>query len=343
MRRVNSEEALISVIIPVFNKAQYLQKCLDSVLAQTYEKIEVVLIDDASSDESGRICDEYAQRDGRIFVIHLEENRGASHARNIGIDRTEGELICFVDADDYVDKELLGCLYENLMETQADVSICGVDYINFGPYADTRAEGSRNRVLNGEEAISCMIKRHFFDCGTWGKLYTRRSIRHCRFHEKIYCGEDLLFLYQLFRTVQKVSCMPDKLYHYVCRKDSITKGGFQKKQYSESLVYEYLCRKLGKKEPELLPLLEQRILVINVRMAVKAVESGEIEGRKLEGYLKKFQKNIRRHMSRKALACFKYKKIAIEVLLLSISTRAFWGILVVYKTLRRYIRSCALS
>lgn len=137
--------------------------------------------------------------------------------------------------------------------------------------------------------------------------------------------------------------MPDKLYHYVCRKDSITKGGFQKKQYSESLVYEYLCRKLGKKEPELLPLLEQRILVINVRMAVKAVESGEIEGRKLEGYLKKFQKNIRRHMSRKALACFKYKKIAIEVLLLSISTRAFWGILVVYKTLRRYIRSCALS
>lgn len=341
MDGVKGREELISVIIPVYNKEKYLRECLVSVLAQTYGNIEVLLVDDASSDKSGDICDEYAKKDGRISVIHLEENRGASHARNVGLDRAEGEFFCFVDADDYAGKDMLRRLYDNLKENQADVSICGIDYTGFGTYTDKRPEGKGDRVLSGEEAVSCMIKRQFFDWGLWGKLYTRRKAVHCRFHEKIYSGEDILFLCQLFQHTQRVSVFSDKLYRYVCRNDSVTKGGFHKRQYSESLVYEFLCSKLGEKQPELLPLLEQKILAVNVRLAVNAAECGEVKGRKLYGYLKRFRRNIRRHLNRRSLALFEYRKIAVETELLYISAEAFWIVLIFYKGLKGCFRKCA--
>ena len=185
MDGAKDREDLISVIIPVYNKEKYLRKCLDSVLAQTYGNIEVLLVDDASSDKSRDICDEYAKKDGRISVIYLEKNRGASHARNVGLDRAEGEFFCFVDADDYTEKDMLRRLYDNLKENQADVSICAVDYIGFGAYTAKRLEGNDNIVLSGEEAVSCMIKRQFFDWGPCGKIYTRRKAIHCHFHEKV--------------------------------------------------------------------------------------------------------------------------------------------------------------
>lgn len=341
MNGTEGGEALISVIIPVYNKEKYLRKCLDSVLAQTYRNMEVLLIDDASSDKSGDICNEYAEKDKRITVISLKENRGVSHARNVGIDRAAGEFLCFVDADDYAEKDMLQGLYDNLIENRSDMSICGIDYIGFGAYTGKRPEEIGNIVLSGENAVSCMINRRFFDIGSWGKLFVRHKVMRCRFHEKVYCGEDILFLCQLFQYTQRVSVFSDKLYHYVCRSDSVTKGGFHKRQYSESLVYEYLCRKLGGKYPELLPLLEQKILAVNVRLAVNAVESRNMESREIYNYLKRFRKNIRSHMNRKALALFEYKKIAAETMLLYISAEAFWIVLIFYKGLKGCFRKCA--
>ena len=335
------EIALISVVIPVYNKEKYLRECLDSVLAQTYGNMEIILVDDASSDASGRICDEYAVRDGRVLAIHLKENRGVSHARNIGIDRAEGEFVCFVDGDDYVDRDMLRRLYDNLRENRADVSICGIDYRGFGAYADKRPEGRTCAVFSSEQAVVGMISRQIFDWGPAGKLFSRDLAAKCRFHEKVYCGEDVLFLFRMFGRAQKVSYFPDKLYRYVCRNDSATKGGFHKRQYTESLVYEYLCAKLGGKHPELLPLLEQKILAVNVRLAVRAMESGQIRGRELHGILKKFQKNIRRHLNRRSLALFEYRKIAAETALLYISAEAFWAALLLYKALKGCFRKCA--
>ena len=121
----------------------------------------------------------------------------------------------------------------------------------------------------------------------------------------------------------------------------MTKGGFHKRQYSESLVYEFFCRKLGEKQPELLPLLEQKILAVNVRLAVNVVEGGEVKGRKLYGYLKRFRRNIRRHLNRRSLALFEYRKIAAETVLLYISAEAFWIVLIFYKRLKRCFRKCA--
>ena len=117
---------LISVIVPVYNVAPYVRKCLDSLLAQTYSEIEIIVVDDASTDESGSICDTYPVLDKRIQVIHFPVNRGLSAARNDGICRAKGLYAAFVDSDDYVEPDLLEMLYVCLLEKKADMSACGV-------------------------------------------------------------------------------------------------------------------------------------------------------------------------------------------------------------------------
>ena len=114
----------ISVIVPIYNADKYLQICLDSIISQTYNNLQIILIDDGSTDESPKICDIYAERDSRFKVIH-QENHGAVYARNIGIDNAEGKYITFVDADDWIEFNMIEQLYESLKKYDVDASMCG--------------------------------------------------------------------------------------------------------------------------------------------------------------------------------------------------------------------------
>jgi glycosyltransferase involved in cell wall biosynthesis len=114
----------ISIIVPVYNVEKYLEKCLKSILHQIFSDFELILIDDGSTDSSGRICDEYLKRDSRIKVFH-KENGGLSSARNYGIEKSTGKYIGFVDSDDYIAKDMYEVLYNNLQRENADVSMCG--------------------------------------------------------------------------------------------------------------------------------------------------------------------------------------------------------------------------
>ena len=117
----------ISVIIPVYNTEEYLAQCLDSVIGQSYSNIEVILVDDGSSDTSGRICDDYSWKDSRVRVVH-QKNGGVSRARNAGIDLANGEFISFIDADDTIRSNHFHALYSLLEQSNSDISICGVNY-----------------------------------------------------------------------------------------------------------------------------------------------------------------------------------------------------------------------
>ena len=143
------ERPLISVIVPVYNVEDYLERCLDSLLMQTYPKVEILLVDDASRDKSASICDAYAARNQWVQVVHLPKNRGPSAARNQGILQAQGEYISFVDADDQVEKELLEKLYKSLTEAGAQISACGADGIELkeGPAA----------VYGRREAVCCLL------------------------------------------------------------------------------------------------------------------------------------------------------------------------------------------
>ena len=115
----------ISIIVPVYKVEKYIHKCIDSILAQTFTDFELILVDDGSPDNCGKICDEYAKEDSRIVVIH-KDNGGVSDARNIGISRANGEYIGFVDSDDYIDKDMYKNLYESCLNNKADISIIGI-------------------------------------------------------------------------------------------------------------------------------------------------------------------------------------------------------------------------
>ena len=130
----------ISVIVPVYNVKLYLHKCVDSILNQTYQNIEVLLIDDGSTDGSSDICDSYTEKDSRIKVVH-KKNGGLSSARNTGLDMATGEYILFVDSDDYIDIEMIRRLYDALVKTGADMGVCnirmvGVDGLTTFPYPE---------------------------------------------------------------------------------------------------------------------------------------------------------------------------------------------------------------
>ena len=189
------DKPFISVIVPVFNVGGYLEKCLDSLLAQTYPNVEVILVNDMSTDNSGSICDAYAAEDGRIQVVHLSQNQGPSAARNEGIRRARGDYISFVDADDSVEPELLEKLYKSLAEAGAEISICGADGIQL--------KSGSGKVYGQAEAVRCLACGYPFNLVPWAKLYKAELVKRNLFQEDIYYSEDLLFLYSVLKQARQ--------------------------------------------------------------------------------------------------------------------------------------------
>ena len=331
-------EPLISIIIPVYNVELYLERCLNSVITQTYTNLEIILVNDASTDTSGRICDLYAARDGRVQVVHLTENQGVSHARNVGVGKAAGDLIGFVDADDYIETRMYECLYQTLAENQADVSVCGIDRIGFGKYAKREQSGSAC-VVSGSQAIRDIMHGLWGDYAVYNKLFHSSVVKKYRFAEHVYRGEDLLFLYIILRHSQCVSYTPAQLYHYIYRENSAMHEEFQISQYTQFRGYELLYQDMSKYYPDLLPKIGCQILDVNIRLAVSAVESRRVKRRTKYHYLQRFHTNIRKYINAEAMSLIVYRKIAAEILLLNFSTELFWMITVFYKIIKGILKS----
>ncbi len=215
-------EPVISVVVPVYNGAGYLEACFASLAAQTYRRIEVIAVDDASTDKSGALCDRWAEKDPRFQAVHLPENRGPSGARNEGVRRAKGECLSFVDADDFAEPQLLERMYRRLTEAGADVCACGAE--------ETRIKDGPPGVFSREEAVRCLARSQPFGFVPWGKLYRTALVKDCPFDEGIFYSEDLLFFYQLLREVQKIGFLPDRLYRYTTREGSLINSGVDEKK-----------------------------------------------------------------------------------------------------------------
>ena len=206
----------ISVIIPVYNVEEYLQECIDSVLSQTFTDFECIIIDDGSIDNSGRICDEYAIKDERIKVIH-KKNGGVSSARNAGLDIAQGEWIAFIDSDDWVDDKYLGFLYNNAIQNNVDVSICGVKYFENRRFW-CKNKNTFNNILTSKEAILLMFdwRKETLGCGISGRLIRKQliDINNIRYNKAIKNGEDGLFFWEVFKFANKIYYSPQPYYFY---------------------------------------------------------------------------------------------------------------------------------
>ncbi len=324
---MNQEKPMISVIVPVYNTEFYLVRCLDSLLAQTYPNLEILLIDDASTDGSGTICETYAAKDDRLKVIHFPQNKGPSAARNTGICRSQGQYISFVDADDHVEPDLLEKLYTALSQSKADISICGADGI--------RIKDGPSDTFSGKEAIHCLAHGTPFNLVPWGKLYDARLVKSYPFDDRVFYSEDLLFLYQVLRRARKVCYFPEQLYHYINRENSQVHSGISERKCTALFVHNQICKDAASHFPEVLPDFQQIALDTNTRMAMFAIES-ELPCRQLLGYLRRLCKNTRRHISLKALMRCQEKKVAAASVALCAGEIPFYGIALIYKYIKHW-------
>lgn len=257
---------LISVIIPVYKVEKYLRRCVDSVLAQTYTNLEIILVDDGSPDLCGEICDEYAAKDPRVKVVH-QENGGISRARNAGLDLAVGEYFAFLDSDDYVDEGMYEKLHQVALEYEADVVECGHRWIRpnrvIGKVLDEQDTGQVDVYTNVEA-----LEKLYFGSGmfggltimVWNKLYKSSVYRSMRFPEGL-LYEDSLYTPKVFYMANKIVKLNRNMYNFYMAEGSLTRSGYNltrldaisvKKQCMEFFAEQGLQRYYDLSESDLL-------------------------------------------------------------------------------------------
>lgn len=221
---------LITVIVPVYNVENYLPVCIESILSQTYQRLQIILIDDGSTDHCPAICDDYASHDERIEVIH-KQNGGLSDARNVGIERAKGKYITFVDSDDVIELDMIEYLYGLLFENRADISVCQkLDIDESGQNLNINGSSvDTTYVLHGNE--TCMhdflVKRNI-SVTAWGKLYRVDLFNEIRYPLGKY-HEDTFTTYKLIGLCETIAVGSSPKYLYRHRKDSIMLQSFSVK------------------------------------------------------------------------------------------------------------------
>ncbi len=210
------DNPLISVIVPVYKVEKYLDRCVESIVNQTYTNLEIILVDDGSPDNCPKMCDAWAQKDSRIIVIH-KENGGVSSARNAALDIAQGEYIGFVDSDDYVDKTMYEKLYLAAEENFCDIVVCNNYHMVNGKLVKSGCFASH--IYCGD-ILSDFLQGKFETNAIWNKLYKKNAICNFRFDESVKVGEDLLFNYYVIKNCNNVFTIEDSLYYYVFYSDS---------------------------------------------------------------------------------------------------------------------------
>ena len=218
---------LISVIIPIYNVDKYLSRCIDSVINQTYKNLEIILVDDGSTDNSGKICDEYALKDTRIKVIH-KQNGGVSSARNVGLDIAKGEYIGFIDSDDYIESDMYEFLYDLLIKNNTEISCCNKFDFNsitnkYLPDKCFPKEGilSLNEVLQDIGGGFHIVT----------KIFNKNLINNIRFNEKFAIGEDLLFCFKVLKNSKKTIFKNIAKYYYYNNQNSVIRKKVFKRKF----------------------------------------------------------------------------------------------------------------
>lgn len=217
--------AKVSIIVPIYNVEKYLPKCIESILNQTYKDLELILVDDGSPDNSPKICDEYAQKDDRVIVIH-KPNGGVSSARNAGLDIATGQYIGFVDPDDYIASDMYELMIKELEIWGANMSICGYDYMSENGKVGRSYLVSENELLTQKQFMSMQFDmpptvRH----GVVNKLFTADIFIGIRFPEDLHSSEDVYVLTESAKKINKAVFIHQPLYKNLVRNGSATHGG----------------------------------------------------------------------------------------------------------------------
>lgn len=230
---------MISIIVPVYNIENYINKCIDSIINQTYKDIEIILVDDGSTDRSGNVCDDYEKKDKRIKVIH-KTNGGLSDARNAGIDVAQGDFLGFIDGDDYIHPQMFEILLDIITKSNSDIAICSYEKVEeYKSVNDIEINKSEYKeiIIQDKELYSLVTNLRTEDVVAWNKLYRKNIFENLRYN-KDRLHEDQWLIPYIVHKCKKIVKVETKLYYYVERVGSITKSINTKRIYDlvESLL-----------------------------------------------------------------------------------------------------------
>lgn len=215
---------LISVIVPIYNVEKYLARCVDSIVNQTYKNLEIILVDDGTPDRCPQMCDDYAEKDSRIKVVH-KKNGGLSDARNAGMAVATGEYISFIDSDDYVSDDFFECLLDVMNKENSDIAECSVVKFYEDNHFDEFNDDLLEKTYDAQDAMSALIAENPFHQHVWNKLYKTELVKDIPYAVgKL--NEDEFWTYQVFGRANKVSKLNKTMYYYFQRNSSIMGVGY---------------------------------------------------------------------------------------------------------------------
>ena len=313
----------VSILIPVYNVRLYLQKCLDSVIAQTYSDLQVVLIDDGSTDDSWRICQQYAEKDSRLEVYH-QDNCGVATTRNRLLEKIKGDYVLFVDADDWIEPDMVQYLVGLANEYQAEVVMCDRLINDEVPVVTNPSI----KILSQEKAIDDFLHHDYFVGSLWNKLIKMSLLHNEQFHRGISYGEDALFCWHLLQKVGKVVVTNKQLYHYRMNNESISHQTFGAKKLTGHLTWTLISDDVIAKWPQFTNLAKGTFARSDMYLLFQASQGDYPK----DEHIKELQRNLRRNYK----YLFPLIKHDIKSLIMSICEMFWYGYGRFYYKLHQY-------
>jgi len=305
----------LSIIVPVYQAEKYLENCLDSILAQSFTQFELLLIDDGSTDNSGKICDNYSQLDSRVKVIH-KKNEGQALARNIGIDSALGQYIGFVDNDDLLKPDMFEVLINNIIQSNSDISSCSFIQKDENGNLTHEKHSYLKHIFSNKEGVKEILSREKLDIYVWTKIYNKDFLdkNNIRF-ESGKNDEDILFNYQAYTFAQKTVIEDNPLYIYNHRNHSASRT--YPKKYLEKYLSGTLYRVnkieslTEEKYPELAYLAKRQKIIYCIQMLSVIVKSSKKDCNyyyfEIMAFLKRNKKQVfgnKKHLGMKYIGLF---------------------------------------
>ena len=307
---------LVSIIVPVYNTEKYLNDCVGSILAQTHKNIELILIDDGSTDGSGALCDEYALSDNRVKVIH-QENKGVSRARNEGIAESRGDFITFVDSDDTIDSKFVETLY-NGFNPAVDMTVCAFKCTqNQGGGGNVEHKETKTKTLTREEAIETVLYGKPFAGHSCNKMFRKSILDKAGFDENAFVYEDLLFVIGYLLGCKNVTYYDKELYNYYLREDSASHGKMTEKKITAFYALEQVEKKLTPIYKDKYTCFINRSRLIWAEYCFSILSNDKDNRDKYSDYLKKI-------VCKNRNVPWLSRTMKFKVFLLSVNTRAYY-------------------
>lgn len=299
-----NENPKVSIIIPAYNIASYLERCLESVRHQTYKKLQIIIVDDGSTDQTGQIADSFAERDKRFHVIH-KENRGVSAARKTGLEKAEGDYIGFVDGDDYIEPEMYEKLIGLAVKYGADIAHCGYQMV-FPDRVDMYHGTKQLKVQDTYTGVKDLLEGTLIEPGLVNKIYWHKLLENVEYDENIVINEDLLLNYFLFHRSEKAVFIDVPYYHYMVRKNSASTSDWNEHKIKDPVcVLETMYKR--ETESELKKLINNRYIYQMIRLIIFQSDNKREE-------LKRYQEEFKQ----------KLKKVLIQTNKKEISRKNYW-------------------